>query len=469
MSAVRTAAEHAVPGPSSWVPGASFLKFQRDPLKFFAETQRDYGDIAKFSFGPQQVYLVSHPDWIEDVLVTSAKKFQKGVALQRAKRLLGEGLLTSEGQAHLKQRRTIQPLFHRQQVQGFAEAMVRHASRWRDSIAEDASIDMTSEMAALTLAIVGETLFSSNVQSDADEVRDALSEAVQSFGIMFLPGLEYFEKLPLPVFARTRKARERLDAVIHRVIAERRAGNPKKGWPPQGAQNDGRDLVSMLLAARDPENPDAEGMSDQQIRDEAMTIFLAGHETTANAMAWTWHLLSQSPQVEAKLHEEIDRVLSERTPVVEDVPRLEYTRAVVAESMRLYPPAWTMGRRAIERHTIAGHSIEPGSLVIVSQWIAHHDPRWWHEPGIFAPERWLQNPTRNQEPGTWHRPRPKYAYFPFGGGSRICIGESFAWTEAILLVATIAERWRFVSETAPSIEARITLRPKGLRMRAVRR
>ena len=336
---------------------------------------------------------------------------------------------------------------------------MRHARRLRDSIAADATLDMTSEMAALTLAIVGETLFSSNVQSDADQVRDALSEAVQSFGIMFLPGLEYFEKLPLPVFARTRKARERLDAVIHRVIAERRAGHP----------GDRPDLVSMLLAARDPENPDAEGMSDQQIRDEAMTIFLAGHETTANAMAWTWHLLSLSPQVEAKLHEEIDRVLSQRTPAVEDVPRLEYTRAVVAESMRLYPPAWTMGRRAIERHTIAGHTIEPGALVIVSQWIAHHDARWWPEPGAFEPERWLQNPTGNQEPGTWHRSRPKYSYFPFGGGSRICIGESFAWTEAILLVATIAERWRFVSETAPSIEARITLRPKGLRMRAVER
>ena len=465
MTISATAAK-PVPGPSSWVPGASFLKFRRDPLKFFADTQREYGDIARFTFGPQQVYLVSHPDWIEDVLVTSARKFHKGVALQRAKRLLGEGLLTAEGQAHLKQRRTIQPLFHRQQVQRFADAMVKHAIRWRDSIAPNSTIDVTNEMAGLTLAIVGETLFSSNVQSDADEVRDALSGAVQSFGIMFLPGLEYFEKLPLPVFSRTRQARERLDRVIHRVIEERRSGNPKRGLPPQQSSSDGPDLVSMLLAARDPENPDAPGMSDQQIRDEAMTIFLAGHETTANAMSWTWHLLGQSPQVEATLHAELARVLDGRTPTVEDVPRLEYTRAVVAESMRLYPPAWTIGRLAFEPHTIAGHAIKPGALVIMSQWVAHRDPRWWDEPGTFAPERWLPNQTGNQEPGTQNRSRPKYAYFPFGGGSRICIGESFAWTEAILLLATIAQRWRFVSGAAPELEPRITLRPRGLLMQA---
>jgi cytochrome P450 len=440
-----------VPGPASWLPGLSFLRFRRDPLKFFTETQREFGDIARFSFGPQQVYLVSHPSWIEDVLVTSAKKFHKGVALQRAKRLLGEGLLTAEGQAHLKQRRTIQPLFHRQQVQRFADAMVAHAVRWRESVAPDATIDVTHEMAALTLAIVGETLFSSNVQADADDVREALSAAVQSFGISFLPGVQYLEKLPLPMFVRVRKARERLDKVIHRVIADRRAGGSDDPLL-RG------DLISMLLAARDPENPSAPGMSDQQIRDEAMTIFLAGHETTANAMAWTWYLLGNSKRVEAKLHEELAHVLDGRTPAVEDVPKLEYTRAIVAESMRLYPPAWTMGRRAIERHTIGGHPIDPGALVILSQWVVHHDPRWWDVPNDFRPERWQSPP-----------PRPKYAYFPFGGGSRICIGESFAWTEAILLLATIAQRWTFVPMSVPALEPRITLRPKGLHMQAVRR
>jgi cytochrome P450 len=435
-----------VPGPTPWFPGASFLKFRRDPLRFFTETHRTYGDIARITFGPQQLFLVSHPDWIEDVLVNSAKKFSKGVALQRAKRLLGEGLLTSEGQAHLKQRRTIQPLFHRQQVQRFADAMVTHAVRWRESVTPNTTIDVTAEMGALTLAIVGETLFSSNVQADADEVREALGEAVSSFAYAFVPFFNLLEKLPLPVFARVRRARERLDRVIHRVIEERRAGGEAGG-----------DLVSMLLAARDPENPNAAGMTDAQIRDEALTIFLAGHETTANAMAWTWHLLGSSPAVEARLHAEITQVLGSRTPTVEDVPKLEWTRAIVAESMRLFPPAWTMGRRAIEPHTIGGHPIAKGDLVIMSQYVVHHDPRWWPEPEAFKPERWLAEAKR-----------PKYAYFPFGGGTRICIGESFAWTEAILLLATIAQRWKFTPEGPPPVpEPRITLRPKGLRMKAV--
>jgi cytochrome P450 len=217
----------------------------------------------------------------------------------------------------------------------------------------------------------------------------------------------------------------------------------------------------MLLAARDPENPSEPGMSDRQIRDEAMTIFLAGHETTANAMAWTWHLLGGAAEVEARLHEEIDRVLGGRLPSADDVPRLEYARAIVAESMRLFPPAWTMGRRAITPHTVGGYEIPADALVLVSQWVVHHDPRWWPDADRFSPERWLT------PPGS----RPKYAYFPFGGGARVCIGESFAWTEAILLLATIAQRWRFVrgDRPPPIPEPRITLRPKDLRMQALLR
>ncbi len=437
----------AVPGPSTWIPVGHFLAFRRDPLTFLSNTARTYGDIARFSFGPQPVYLVSHPEWIEDVLVTSAKKFMKGIALQRAKRLLGEGLLTSEGQMHLRQRRTIQPLFHKQQVHRFAESMVTHALRWRDGVTDGQTIDVTAAMGGLTLTIVGDTLFSANVQSDTDDVREALHDAVQSFAYALLPGVEIFEKLPIGPFVKVRKARARLDRVILRVIAERR--NSSEG---------GQDLVSMLLAARDPENPSAAGMSDQQIRDEAMTIFLAGHETTANAMAWTWHLLGRHREVEVRLHDEIDRVLGGRSPAVDDVPRLEYTRAVVAESMRLFPPAWTMGRRAIEPHMIGGHEVEKGALVLVSQWVVHRDPRWWPNAAAFTPERWLTAAAR-----------PKYAYFPFGGGNRVCIGESFAWTEAVLLLASIAQRWTFAAVTQPAPEPRITLRPANLHMRAVRR
>jgi cytochrome P450 len=229
------------------------------------------------------------------------------------------------------------------------------------------------------------------------------------------------------------------------MIAERRSDS-------------GSDLVSMLLSARDPEHPTEPGMSDQQIRDEAMTIFLAGHETTANAMAWTWYLLGTAPHVEATLHDEWSRVLGGRTPTAEDVPALEYTRAVVAESMRLFPPAWTMGRKATEPHAIGGYAIEPGAVVIMSQWVVHHDPRWWSEPEQFNPARWAKKADR-----------PKYAYFPFGGGSRVCIGEAFAWTEAILLLATIGQQWRFRPVGAPRPEPRITLRPRGFLMKIERR
>ena len=474
--ATTFASEHSAPGPTSWLPGAHFLKFRRDPLTFFTALARTHGDVVRFTFGSQPVYLVSHPDMIEDVLVTSARKFMKGIALQRAKRLLGEGLLTSEGQMHLRQRRTIQPLFHRQQVQRFAEAMVRHAARWRESVRDGATMDVTAEMGGLTLAIVGETLFSANVQSDADEVREALSDAVQSFAYAVLPYVELIEKLPVGPFVKVRKARARLDRVILRVIAERRADSRGGGSflaaeARSAKVEDPPDLIAMLLAARDPENPAEPGMSDQQIRDEAMTIFLAGHETTANAMAWTWHLLAQAPAVESRLHDELDRVLAGRMPAVADVPKLEYTRAVIAESMRLYSPAWTMGRRAIEPHTIGGYSIEKHALVLLSQWVVHRDPRWWNEPDRFLPDRWLNSSVPSVALGgsALSAARPRYAYFPFGGGNRVCIGESFAWTEAILLLATIAQHWRFAAVTTPVPEPRITLRPAQLEMRAARR
>ena len=309
-------------------------------------------------------------------------------------------------------------------------------------------------MSGLTLGIIGETMFSSDVQGDADEVREALTDAVSNFAYAFIPGLNHLQKLPLPIFIKVRKARERLDRVIHRVIAERRhlAGTEVPALRT--------DLVAMLLAARDPENPNEGGMGDTQIRDEAMTIFLAGHETTANAMAWTWHLLGSAPEAEARLHAELATVLAGRVPTMDDVPKLEWTRAIISESMRLFPPAWTMGRRVLQDHALGSHTVEKDSLVILSQWVVHHDPRWWSEPEAFTPERWMA-PTD----------RPKYAYFPFGGGTRVCIGEAFAWTEAILLLATIAQRWRFVrgEQPAPTTEPRITLRPKGLRMTAERR
>jgi cytochrome P450 len=462
MPAAAVTPAQVAPGPHTWVPGGSFWEFRKDRLGFVTEMARTYGDIVRVSFGRQKLFLISRPEWIEDVLVTNAKRFKKGIALERAGKLLGKGLLTNEGADHLKQRRTIQPLFHRQHVQGFADAMVRHAERWTAAVKPGERIDVTAQMSALTLGIVGETLFSSNVEGQADEVRGALTDAVAGFELLFLPFGSSLENLPIPVFTRMRRARERLDNVIRRIVKERRASSAQS-----------HDLVSMLVAARDPENPDAAGMSDEQIRDEAMTIFLAGHETTANAMAWTWHLLGSAPDAEKKLHGELDRVLAGRTPTADDVPKLEWTRAIVAESMRLYPPAWTMGRRAIENHTIGGYTIERRDLVLVSQYVAHRDPRWWDAPEMFRPDRWLAGgfPVPGTRVPTPTTTQPKYSYFPFGGGSRICIGESFAWTEAILLLATIAQKVQLVptNDPPPVPEPRITLRPHGLFMRTQRR
>ena len=418
------------PGPRSWLPGGDFWAFRRDPLTFLPHVARTYGDLARLSFGQQRVYVISRPEWIEDVLVNSASRFGKGVALERARRVLGNGLLTSGGAEHLRQRRLIQPLFHRQHVQGFANSMVKHASRWTNAVTPGADMDMTAQMGALTLAIVGETLFSSDVQDDANEVRTAHERRRR--GVR--PGV----RADGGAIGETAAADLPADA---RSADPAGSGHPKGDCQEAGSRRiRSHDLISMLLAARDPENPHAVGMSDEQIRDEAITIFLAGHETTANAMAWTWHLLGSAPDAEARLHAELDHVLGGRVATAEDVPRLEWTRAVVSESMRLWPPAWTMGRRVLQAHSIGGYTLEPRSLVIMSQWVVHHDPRWWERPDAFAPERWLSplDDARGKP-----APRPKYAYFPFGGGSRVCIGESFAWTEAILLLATIAQRWRF--------------------------
>jgi cytochrome P450 len=447
----------SIPGPKSLLPGKWFLEFSRDPLNFFAAAHRTYGDIARFSFGRQHVILLSHPNLIEEALLN--RKIGKGPA---TKRLLPQGLLSTEGPQHLKQRRMMQPLFHRQHVQGFAATMVRHAERWRDRVNPQAPIDMITGMRDLTLGVITETVFSSTATLQAEEVGKALAESFEHFGLAFIPGIEMIEKLPLPFFNRLRNARARLDRALDQIIADRRAATGQS------------DLIAMLMAARDPENPADPGMSDRQIREEAMGIFIAGHETVSGAMSWTWHLLARTPAVEARLHEELDRVLGGRAPAADDVPKLEYTRAIVAESMRVCPPAWVMGRRAFEDVTIGGHTINAGSVVGVSQWNAHHDPRWWDAPDEFRPERWMDEAgAKTQAAGyRWtaaSATRPKFAYFPFGGGVHLCIGESFAWSELILFIATIAQRWRFETVTAPRPEARITLQPRGLRMRAISR
>ncbi|MDP9202768.1 MAG: cytochrome P450, partial [Gemmatimonadota bacterium] len=389
------------------------VEFARRRLPFMVESAEKYGDIVFFKVGNERIYLFNHPDLIRDVLVTNQKNFTKSRALVRAKRVLGEGLLTSEGEFHLRQRRLAQPAFHRDRISAYGRSMVEYAARASSRWVGSSSLDMHQEMMRLTLAIVARTLFSADVENEASEIGEALTVTFEAFNIGILPFSEILEKLPLPYIKRFEAARARLDDTIYRIIDDRRATGEDTG-----------DLLSMLLLAQDTEG-DGGGMTDTQVRDEAMTIFLAGHETTANALSWAWYLLSQHPDIATRFHREVDG-LGDMLPQPEDLPGLPYTRMILAEAMRLYPPAWAVGRRAINDFEAGGYHIPARSMVLMSQYIMHRDPRFYPDPDRFDPERW-----RPEVVAT----RPKFSYFPFGGGTRICIGEQFAWMEGILILA----------------------------------
>lgn len=439
------------PGPTTRIPGRALVAMYRDRLGFICALAREYGDIAHVTVGSRHLYLLSRPDDIRDVLVTHHRAFHKSRGLERAKLLLGNGLLTSEGEFHLRQRRLAQPAFHRQRIAQYAETMVAYAARARERWRDGETRDLARDMNALTLAIVGKTLFDADVEAEAKEIGQALTDSLELFRIALLPFSELFDWLMVRRLTRFRRARERLDATIYRMIAERRASGEDRG-----------DLLSMLLAAHDTEGDDSR-MTDEQLRDEVMTLFLAGHETTANALTWTWYLLSQHAEAERAMHAEIDNVLGDRLPTMDDVPRLCYTRMVLAESMRLYPPAWIIGRKAIDDYTVGGYQVPVGSVLFMSQYVVHRDARWYPEPERFDPLRWTPEA---------QAARPKFSYFPFGGGPRQCIGEQFAWTEGVLLLATLAQRWRFrlVPHHPVALQPLITLRPKyGMRMTIERR
>lgn len=425
--------------------GGHFRSFRKDPTGFLARLAA-LGDVTGFRLGPQPAFFLNHPDLARDLLVTSHGKFKKGRALQRAKTLLGEGLLTSEKEFHLRQRRMIQPAFHRQRINGYARAMIEYAEELSREWRAGEVRDVDREMMRLTLRIVGRTLFSANVEDEADEIGRAMTTLVSMFNFLLLPFAELLEKLPLPQTKKLRAARRTLDEVIYRIIDERRRSGEDAG-----------DLLSMLLLAQDEETGGA--MTDRQIRDECLTLFLAGHETTANALTWTFYLLSQNPEAEARFHAELDEIVGGRAPVPEDYPRLKFTEAVLAESMRLFPPAWAIGRLALAEHEFGGYTIPPHGLVLISPYVAHRDPRFWDDAESFAPARWERQSIK--EAGQ------KFIYFPFSKGIRSCIGEGFAWTEGVLLLASLGRRWRLrlVPEQKIGLQAMITLRPKyGMKM-----
>jgi cytochrome P450 len=434
------------PGPKNLPILGNLYAFRSNPLVFLTNAAREYGDLVYFRVAHQHMYLVNHPDYVREILVANQGNFIKSRGLQRAKLLLGEGLLTSEGQHHLRQRRLVQPAFHRERLAGYASAMSECAVRWRDRWQAGSTLDVSTEMPHLTLSIVARTLFSADVQSEASQIGAAMTTVLELFRLLLLPFSEYLDKLPLPYVRRFQKARGRLDATIYGLIRERRKSGEDTG-----------DLLSMLLLAQDEDDRTVR-MSDEQVRDEALTLFLAGHETTANALTWTWYLLSQHPEVERRLHSEIDDVLQGRAPELADVPRLRYAEMILAEALRLYPPAWAIGRMATGPFDLGGVEIPTKSICILSPYLVQRDPRWFPNPENFDPERWTPEARDS---------RPKFSYFPFGGGARVCIGERFAWMEGVIVMAAIAQKWRLRLAPDQRVEPLplITLRVKnGLRM-----
>lgn len=436
------------PGLRLNLPAYFMRRFFRvgNPILLFEHLAATYGRMASYRIGPSWIVLVNEPEFIREILINQPQNFIKERTQKRMKILLGEGLITSDGEVHRRQRRIAAPAFHRQRIETYGVTMVEQAAKLRDSWETGHEIDVSAEMMRVSLEVVARTLFAQEVTPAILSIQHEVNAVMRLYTLLVaLPRAEDYLHLPIPGLMRFRRARRRLDEVVYRMIAEHRASGIDRG-----------DLLSMLVRSRDSE--DRSGMTDEQLRDEALTIFLAGYETVANALAWTWLLLAENPEAEAKLHEELDRVLKGRLPSLEDLPNLGYTEMTLAESMRLYPPAWAMGRQAVRDVTIGPYLLPAGTYFFFSQYLIQRSAEHFPDPLRFRPERFApENAAR----------LPKFVYFPFGAGSRQCIGEAFAWMETKLVLATLAQRWklRLVPGQRIEVQPKITLRPKyGIRM-----
>ncbi len=421
-----------------------FLDYCRDPLAYLTRIARQYGDVVLLQSFGMPFYMLNHPDQIEEVLRHKHRSFKKDFYIISLRPLLGNGLLSSDGEEWRRQRAMAQPAFQAKQIRQYASTMVEYTRRLTASWNPDETRDVHVEMMRLTAQIVTKTLFDAEMTDAEGDIGHDL-EAAMTFYANPLSMWPAWRHVPTPTNLRFRSTLRRLNAVIYRLIQERRS---------TGTQGRG-DLLSRLLEAQDEAG---QKMSDTELRDQLMTLFLAGHETTALTLSYTFFLLAQSPEVEATLHAEVDRVLGGRMPTVDDVPELTFAEWVIKESMRLYPPAWTIGREALEDCQIGDYPIKKGTQVLMSQWVVHRDPRFWSEPDRFHPERWGEEKTKNL---------PRCAYFPFGDGPRICVGNSFAMMEAILILATIAQRNKL--DLVPGQKLRlvpsVTMRPRdGIKM-----
>lgn len=438
------------PGPKAKIPLGHLFSYRRDSIGFLKKIAKEYGDIVHFKIGPIRIVLLNHPNYIKEVLTVQHRNFVKGRPLEMAKELLGEGLLTSEGDFHKRHSRMIQPAFHRNMIESYVPAMIKCISQMMSEWQDGMKTDMKDEMTDMSIAITGKTLFNADITEEAPEISKALDTATSLFGRISLPFSEWLLKLPLPGNLRFYKAKQRLDDTVSRMINECRKNKMDNG-----------DLVSLLLRTQD-ENGSG-GLSDEEIRDEAITLFLTAFDTTSTALTWTWYLLSQNPEAEAELHKELDHVLNGRLPVAADIPNLKYTRMVFGESMRLYPPSYVIPRQAIEDFPIDKYIVPRGSIVLMSPYLIQRDPRFYSEPEKFNPYAWDKHS---------HGLDSKYEYFPFSRGPRSCIGEPFAWMLGTLAIASVAQSWQIkhVPDHPVELLPLINLRPKyGMMMTLHRR
>ncbi len=426
------------------------------PIPLFEHLHKVFGPIAQYRFMGTLIVFVNEPAWINEILINQAGSFIKERTLKRMKILLGEGLITADDPIHMRQRRIAAPAFHRQRVAGYAGEIVAGAATTRDAWQPGETVDVADAMMNLSLRIIARTLFDTEVTPEVLSVADEVNTIMGLYNFLVaFPKLESVLHWPIPGVIQFRRSRARLNAIVDKMIASRRT---------LGAEGlAGRhDLLSMLIAARD-DAEDGAGMNDTQVRDEALTIFLAGYETVANALTWTWYLLSQNPEAFDRMATEIDTLLGGRDATLEDFPQLKYTEMVFAESMRLYPPAWAMGRQSTKIVELGEYRIPPGAHFFFSQYVMHRSKEFWQEPTMFRPERFTDEAKAA---------RARFVYFPFGGGRRQCIGEGFAWMEGVLALATIGRRWRmeFVPTYPVEAQAKITLRPKyPMMMRLIER
>lgn len=426
------------PGPKSRFPLGYLLSYRKDSIGFLKKIVKEYGDIVHFKIGLIRIVLLNHPDYIKEVLTIQQRNFVKGRPLEMAKEILGDGLLTSEGDYHKSHSRIIQPAFHRNMLETYVPIITKGVQRMMNRWKDGEKIEVKEEMTNLSITVAGKTLFHADMEEEAPKINQALEDVTSLFERIIVPFSEILLHIPLPGTIRFKKAKKLLDEMIYGMIDERRKNTEHP-----------TDLLSLLIQSQ----KDSVGMSDQQIRDEALTLLLTAFDTTSTALTWAWYLLSQNPDAEAELHKELDRVLEGRLPTAENIPQLKYTRMVFGESLRLFPPSYLIVREALHDFHIDKYIIPGGTLILMSPYLIHHDARFHPNPEKFDPYAWEQHS---------HGQQAKYEYLPFSRGPRSCIGEPFAWMHGILVLATMAQTLRLKLQPDHRIELQplINLRPR---------